>query len=317
MEDFLICPECGEHVPVGSGIGGKVKFCPACGSDLHPAAEPIQRHEAPEGECSECGNMFALEKLFDYEGRKVCGRCVHVIRRREETRSRRRRTLIFRLFALVLIAAALYVIKKYHWDARLPFRITEIREAIDSRDRLGSIEVSIDSRGEEEYDRYAVIYALDSRKDMSKAAERVIRESKLSSTRSSHLARWMPDDKSRQCFLGRYGKGGLQWTDPRRRYRMSGNTCHRYIGERGLIRERVQWISPEAIKCDECIKNVAIHAIVFLDKEPASSVKLDLLERDFGSFDVAGKMIVRAQVWCCSDDDWEAASPVFEKECSK
>ncbi len=317
MEDFVICPECGEHIPVASDIAEQIRYCPACGNDLHETVQLTLKQHVAEAECSECGNMFSPDKLFDYEDRKLCGRCVHVIRRQEQSRSRRRKTVVLQLFALALIVGAVFVVKRYYWDAGLPFKITEIKGDIDSRGRLGSIEVSISSLTDDEYERYAVIYAIDSRKDMSKIAGRVINESKLSSTGSSHLARWMPDDRSRQCFLGKYGKGGLQWMDPRRKYRMSGNTSHRYRDEKALIRERIQWISPEAIRHNQCIKNVAIHAIVFLNKKPRELVKLNLLERDFGDFEVSGKLLVKAQVWCCREGDWEAASPVCEEECSK
>ena len=77
------------------------------------------------------------------------------------------------------------------------------------------------------------------------------------------------------------------------------------------------WINPDVIRYGHRIEDVGIHAVIFLEQEPPELVVLNLYEKDFGEFKATGGFVVKAQVWHCRGDDWEAASPVFERKYSE
>ena len=306
METIFVCPKCGERIPVKSELIGELRHCPACGEELDAGKQ-----------CFRCGNMFSLTKLIDYEGLKICPRCLNMMQRDEQAKSQRKKRVIIQVSIIVLLVAAFFIVKEIFWGQSLPCEITDVEGGVDSRGNLVVVEVSIRQGNDKENDEYAVIYAIDSKKDIAKIARKVIKESKASKTGRHHLARWMPGDKKQQCFLGDYGKGGLQWIDRRRRSRKSGNSLHRYIDEDGASCKRFQWINPEVIQCSYCIEDVGIHAVVFFQDRPPKLDELNLDEKDFGQFKVVGRFVVKAQVWCRNGDNWEPASEVFEEEYSQ
>ena len=227
MDSFFFCIKCGHKFSVKDEVAGKEYRCPDCGYSLdvgHMSAH--KEKKAPEGECSQCGNVFGLDKLFDYHGLQVCARCLNIVQRKHLARVKRRKTLAIQLIGVVILVTGFFAFKIYYWDCLYPYKITDIDGSMSSNGNLSR---------KEDYDEYALIYAIDSEKEMPELAEKLIRESKtsLTQTRTDYLARWWCDGEYQQCFVGRFGDGGLEWLDSGRRYRLKGATTHHYRDSKG------------------------------------------------------------------------------------
>ncbi len=188
---------------------------------------------------------------------------------------------------------------------------------VDSSNNLMTIGISLRQKKSGEFDEYALICAIDSRRDMETIARKIIKEYDRSKTDRDHLARWKHGGRKQHFFLGDYGKGGLQWIDPYRQYRRYGNSRCECRDKNGELCKRYQWINPEVKWQNHCIEDIAIHTITFLKKKLPGRLSLEFRERDFGDFRVPGGFSVKAQLWCREKDDWRAASGVFKKEYSE